>query len=493
LKKKPILKILIHLLIIASWLGIMFLLVEKEGLIKIKTGEVQFRTMIPEDIQLDIWKGIFINDQWIGYVHTMLGRNNLNNSKGYTVHSFSFLKFKMFNQLTGLAINALQELDSEFRMINFNVRVLGIADIFFKGKRLGDKVYLDIYHDRNRYSKVFDVGDDLFLEQSILSIYRGKGLKIGDSYTLNILNPLTINAEQIRVEVVGKDEDNLIMETKFAGLTSRSWIDQNGVVIREETPNGWVMKRVSEEAIDQYLIQSKSSAVDILRETSVRSKGEVKDPRHVKSLLIKVTGIDISKFSLDGTRQKIIDQIKSIVKISSVFTNPEEAMELPYRGNKLRKFLEPSTWIDCEDSQIKAKAAEIVGYQKNSWLAAQKISKWVFKNIDKVFSPGIPVATSVLLNKKGDCNEHTVLFIALARAAGIPAEMCAGLVYLNDGFYYHAWPKVFVGKWVHLDPTFGQPVADATHFELISGDFSDQTRIATTIGKIQIEILEAKD
>jgi transglutaminase-like putative cysteine protease len=70
--------------------------------------------------------------------------------------------------------------------------------------------------------------------------------------------------------------------------------------------------------------------------------------------------------------------------------------------------------------------------------------------------------------------------------------MCAGFVYLEDGFYYHAWPKVFVGKWVHCDPTFGQAVADATHFELVSGDFSAQAKLAVTLGRIGIEILDAQ-
>jgi len=100
------------------------------------------------------------------------------------------------------------------------------------------------------------------------------------------------------------------------------------------------------------------------------------------------------------------------------------------------------------------------------------------------------VATSVLKSRKGDCNEHTVLFVALARACGIPAEMCAGLVYMNDGFYYHAWPKVFIGKWVHLDPALGQDIADATHFELVSGGLSSQAKIVLAIGNINIEILK---
>ncbi|MBN2517043.1 MAG: transglutaminase domain-containing protein [Deltaproteobacteria bacterium] len=491
MRKKSITKIIIHLVIIISWIGVMFLLVEKEGLIRIQTEEASFRTFIPKDIELDVWKGIYINDQWIGYVHTILNRDQTSNSDGHVVHSFSFLRFKMFSKLTGMSINSLQYLDSEFRLIAFNARIAGMANMVIKGKRLGEKVVVSIHHNRNTYTRTFEVGDELFLDQSILSIYRGKGLKVGDSYTLTILNPLTANADQIKARVVGKDKENFIMETKFASLTSRAWIDENGLVIREETPNGWVMKVESEDQIDHYLSQSKSTAVDIIKETSVRSQGSITNPRQVRSLTIKVSGIDVNAFSFDKKRQKVMDGEKGIINISAITPVAEKAIEIPYTGDTLKKYLEPSPWIDCQDPAIRAKAFEIIGDETNSWRAAQKISKWVYQNVSKTYSPGIPVASSVLLNRRGDCNEHTTMFIALARAAGIPTEMCTGLVYMKDGFYYHAWPKVFIGTWAHIDPTFGQTVADATHFELISGGFAAQSKLATTIGMIKIEIIQA--
>ena len=181
--------------------------------------------------------------------------------------------------------------------------------------------------------------------------------------------------------------------------------------------------------------------------------------------------------------------IKGIIEIRTVFADDKEALSLPYKDMDLKKYLKPSIWIQSRDPKIRAKAFDIIGNETNSWIAAKKIGKWVHENMTSSFSVGIPIATSVLVNREGDCNEHTVLFVALARACGIPADMCAGFVYIKDGFYYHAWPKVYVGKWVHLDPTFGQSIADATHFELVSGDFSAQAKLALTIGKIDMEIL----
>ena len=50
----------------------------------------------------------------------------------------------------------------------------------------------------------------------------------------------------------------------------------------------------------------------------------------------------------------------------------------------------------------------------------------------------------MLRTKVGDCNEHTALYVAMARALGIPARIAVGLVYIHGAFYYHAWPEVYL-------------------------------------------------
>ena len=91
---------------------------------------------------------------------------------------------------------------------------------------------------------------------------------------------------------------------------------------------------------------------------------------------------------------------------------------------------------------------------------------------------------------EGDCNEHTVLFTALSRSAGIPTKMIAGLVYLDGTFYYHAWPRVYVGKWIDMDPTLGQEIADATHIGLLEGGLKEQIELVKIIGDLKIEVIE---
>ena len=89
----------------------------------------------------------------------------------------------------------------------------------------------------------------------------------------------------------------------------------------------------------------------------------------------------------------------------------------------------------------------------------------------------------------GDCNEHTQLFVALARSVGIPARAAAGLAYIDGKFYYHAWPEVLLRDWVAVDPTFGQYPADAAHLRFITGGLQRQTELLRLIGNLHIKVV----
>ena len=478
-------KVSLSLLIVFFWMAMIGFLLEKEGFIGEEPPRAHFREFMPDHIEFDTWKGIYVKGKWVGYVHTILAPA----VKGHTISSLSYLRFRMLNQFKDLVITSLQTLDDDYRLTAFETHISGLAGISLKGKRIGNQIVTDISYNNRSYSKTFDIADDLFLDQSLLQLYRGSNLKVGDSYALSILNPLTLTTERIESTVVGTEGDSLIMETNFAGLVSKTWIDPDGVVIREETPNGWVIKIEEKKEIEGHLVRLDGGSVDILREVSVKPAQEIANPRAVSALTLRVSGVSITDFDMDGERQKLVDPDRGMVEITTVHPGSNTPDITSLRAPELSVFLKPTPWIDSDDPAILSAARDIVGNETNSWIAAAAIGRWVHHHLKKTFIPEIPVASVILEKKTGDCNEHTALFIALARAAGIPSEMCAGLVYMNDGFYYHAWPKVFVGRWVHLDPTLDQAVADATHFELVSGDFSAQSKIALTIGTIKIDVL----
>jgi transglutaminase-like putative cysteine protease len=71
--------------------------------------------------------------------------------------------------------------------------------------------------------------------------------------------------------------------------------------------------------------------------------------------------------------------------------------------------------------------------------------------------------------------------------------MVVGLVYMNDGFYYHAWVQYWPGKrWFTGDPLMNQLPADPTHIALLYGDVEKHVNVITFLGRIKLYVSEAK-
>ena len=149
-------------------------------------------------------------------------------------------------------------------------------------------------------------------------------------------------------------------------------------------------------------------------------------------------------------------------------------------------------FLQSEHPRIKEQLQLILKGEQDAQRAVRKLLDWTYTTLDKEPTVGIPTALEALSSKKGDCNEHAVLFTALARAAGIPARVTAGVVYLDGAFYYHAWSEVWLEYWVAVDPVFNQFPADATHIKFIQGGPEEHMALLKVIGQIQLEVVEYK-
>ena len=68
--------------------------------------------------------------------------------------------------------------------------------------------------------------------------------------------------------------------------------------------------------------------------------------------------------------------------------------------------------------------------------------------------------------------------------------MASGLAYVRGRFYFHAWPELYLGAWVAVDPTFGQFPADAAHLRFVTGGLQKQAALLRLLGTLQIDVLE---
>lgn len=88
---------------------------------------------------------------------------------------------------------------------------------------------------------------------------------------------------------------------------------------------------------------------------------------------------------------------------------------------KLRVYLGPSPKIESRDRKIRALAKQIGADEEKAWDRVEAIYDWVREKVEYKHGP-LKGALAALRDGSGDCEELTSLFIAICRAANIPAR-----------------------------------------------------------------------
>lgn len=177
------------------------------------------------------------------------------------------------------------------------------------------------------------------------------------------------------------------------------------------------------------------------------------------------------KFRVDGFRQKYKAIGDGQVEVTLQAVAPKQRAPRPVADPNGGENLKSTIIVEADHPDIKAKADELAGAERDAYVVAKKISRWVNEHLRKDYGQSKDRAADVLKAMKGDCTEHSLLTVALLRAAKIPAKRVDGVVYLRqeDGvpaLYWHEWVEAYVGEWTQLDPTFGEDVVKATHWAL---------------------------
>ncbi|MBZ4370060.1 transglutaminase-like domain-containing protein [Corallococcus sp. AS-1-6] len=196
------------------------------------------------------------------------------------------------------------------------------------------------------------------------------------------------------------------------------------------------------------------------------------------------------KFQRDTYRQKYqrLPDGRVEVTLLAAPPSPKGRVARPVADPDGGENLKSTLAVEADAPAIKAQAKSIIREEKDAYTAARMLSAWVYSNLQKDYGASADRATDVLRQKKGDCTEHSLLTVAMLRASGIPARRVDGVIYMvnSDGvpaLYWHEWVEAYVGEWTQLDPTFNQPVADATHFYV---GYEGNAEITPLIGSLQV-------
>ncbi len=246
---------------------------------------------------------------------------------------------------------------------------------------------------------------------------------------------------------------------------------------------GPITFRLEDEATARKL---GTTGIDLIEASSVPANVRMGDPRKLKQVLLKISGL---KYSLPNShRQMQTADSKggtTLMVLRDFIVPDKELLDKVHR----QEYLKATPAIQSDSSEIKAFAAKAVGNQTDPIKQSELLQKAVYNLIAKDVNRNSNTALEVLERKAGDCTEHALLFNALVRARGIPCREVTGLMYTQapePRYYWHVWNEIYDGeRWISVDPTWDEVLVDAGHLKIAN---DDTVKIANTFGRIKIEI-----
>jgi transglutaminase-like putative cysteine protease len=344
------------------------------------------------------------------------------------------------------------------------------------------------------------------LSQNLSRVLASGGLVAGAQRKWTIFDPATLRNVDVtlqigRREVVRVADSGVVpafrVDMEYQGLRTTSWITDTGDVVKEESPLGLVSVRETPERARGLAVPSRVQS-DLLRLAAVVpamapqvTRRRIDEPRDVKSLRVRLEGARLPEGDLDGVGQTADGEVIELQDRLTLAAGPADP--------DASRYLAPEPLIESDDPAIVAEANQAIAGVTGTRERAERLTRYVNGLLDKKPTVSLPSAREVLRTKVGDCNEHTALYVAMARAIGIPARIAVGLTYVRGvqgAFYYHAWPEVYLadgndqGLWLPVDPTFNQFPADTTHLRLARGGLDKQAVIVPLIGHLRMTIVD---
>jgi hypothetical protein len=439
----------------------------------------------------ETWMNIFQANRKIGFSHTRLSAEN----DGYHLQETVLMRINTMGMVQNIQLKTRGRLKDDYSLADFDFSInSGRFSFRVDGSLSGDILTINSTSAGSARRMEIKLKNKPYLLAGITSAIAAVELKAGNKYAFDIFDPATMGQIPVIIEVIGQEDISIAGSQKsatrvtlnFKGTSQFAWIDESGDVLQEKGMLGIRLEKTTRQDALEGL--GRMASADLTELASIPSNVKLTDPDQLATLKFEIRGIADKRIRLDGGRQ--------IFKKNTLTVNRESTAHLPdnielTNLNAFEKvYLQPSAFIQSDHQNIKTLAHKIVANQSNSLEKVQALADWVHRNIEKRPVLSLPDALSTLENRVGDCNEHAVLFAALARAAGIPCRLEAGLVYLKGRFYYHAWNLVYLGRWITVDSLFGQIPADVSHIRLVTGSPQQQLDLMSLIGKLQLKVIE---
>ena len=482
MSRPPIAKIA-RIVLLIIWVVLLLALLKRDYFIK--TLDLREARVIQQG-QEESFLGIYFQKQRIGYV-----KNRLHPAGPDTLilSQEALLRLNILDEIHPVRMTVTAKLSNNLLLRSFTFH---LDSPFYRmdaqGTVQGREVRFQMTTGKETIKDVIRLAEPPFLSTNQRGYLLTRDLKPGDKRRVPYFDPMTLSGQNTVIEYQGREKvlihgrvRNLHrFSESFSGLLFNSWLNDEGKVIKEESPAGFV-----------FLAEPQFKAMDLvhkgkelLSSVSVPLTGTMPELDQRTSLGFRLTMPADNDFDLNRDRQRLDGDILTVTLEE---LPPEDARPCANAEAELAS----TPYIQSKNAALGKLGREITAAAATPLAKVRALANWVFTNLKKRPVLGIPDALTTFHTRQGDCNEHAALFAALARGAGIPCRVAAGVVFHQGAFYYHAWNEVCLdNRWLSLDTTRDQLPADISHIKFVQGETREMIRIGALLGRLSIQVVD---
>ncbi len=220
-----------------------------------------YRGMLPDALLTrETWARILIDGKPAGYAHTTLTMNDDEPEPVLEIASRIHIRARVLNQIQRILLSTDVTLDQDYHPILFSAfAAAGDFSLRITAEHQGQRQFrVTTETDQTTTVRTISLPDDTVFH-SPLHALAVQQLRPGRSLVIRTIDPITLQSTPI-ILTAGNREDILIggesiralpLVANWQGIELRSWVGEDGTVLRQETPFGWILETAtSADALD---------------------------------------------------------------------------------------------------------------------------------------------------------------------------------------------------------------------------------------------------
>ncbi|MBN1627943.1 MAG: hypothetical protein JW944_15595, partial [Deltaproteobacteria bacterium] len=202
------------------------------------------------DSGLKEWKEIFLKERKVGYSISFIRPFQ----GGYFIQDEVFLRLNLMGLDKGIYTITQTNTDGDFILKDFAFKMKsGLVSYSISGKVEGALLMVKTGEGRDQRFSEIRLSEPPVISAGMEHLFKTRKIQVGDAFRISFFDPSTLVQKEAVLKVVDRESLNINrikynsfrVETQMFGNLITIWVDESGVILKEEGLMGLVMVRSS--------------------------------------------------------------------------------------------------------------------------------------------------------------------------------------------------------------------------------------------------------